>query len=84
MSFRPYIIQVSGSVVAKEGKHYTQNWVACACSEGNIEQTSFVYSEKKRLLILNTEDTENAVFQKIVWKIQKKSVILQRTLNNRL
>ncbi len=51
MSFRPYIIQVSGSVVAIEGKHYTQNWVACACSEGNIEQTPFVYSEKKHSII---------------------------------
>jgi hypothetical protein len=51
MSFRPYIIQVSGSVVAKEGKHYTQNWVACACSEGNIELTPFVYSEKKHSII---------------------------------
>ena len=51
MSFRPYIIRVSGSVVAKEGKHYTQNWVACACSEGNIEQTPFVYSEKKHSII---------------------------------
>lgn len=51
MSFRPYIIQVSGSVVAKEGIHYTQNWVAYACSEGNIEQTSFVYSEKKHSII---------------------------------
>ena len=51
MSFRPYIIQVSGSVVAKEGKHYAQDWVACACSEGNIEQTPFVYSEKKHSII---------------------------------
>lgn len=51
MSFRPYIIQVSGSVVAKEGKHYTQNWVAYACSEGDIEQTPFVYSEKKHSII---------------------------------
>lgn len=51
MSFRPYFIQVSGSVVAKEGKHYTQNWVALACSEGNIEQTRFVYSEKKHSII---------------------------------
>ena len=51
MGFRPYIIQVSGSVVAKEGKHYTQNWVAGACSEGNIEQTPFIYSEKKHSII---------------------------------
>lgn len=51
MSFQPYIIQVSGSVVAKEGYHYTQNLVACACSAGNIEQTPFVYSEKKHSII---------------------------------
>ena len=51
MSFRPYIIQVSGSVVAKEGKNYTQNYVASACSEGDIEQTPFDYSEDKHSII---------------------------------
>lgn len=28
MSFRPYIIEVSGNIIIKEGKHYAQDWVA--------------------------------------------------------
>lgn len=33
MSFRPYIIEVKGDIVAKEGCHYAQNWVAMSASE---------------------------------------------------
>lgn len=33
MSFRPYIIEVKGDVVAKEGCHYAQDWVAMSASE---------------------------------------------------
>lgn len=44
MSFRPYFINVSGSIIAIEGKNYTQSWVAGACrDEVSISHNSGVY-----------------------------------------
>lgn len=60
MSCRPYIILVSGSVVAKEGKNYTQNWVAGACrDEVSVSSFSGNYDEDQHAisgdLILNKQ-----------------------------
>ncbi len=48
MSFRPYIIEVKGDVVAKEGCHYAQDWVATSASEycDKIGSYEYVYDEK--------------------------------------
>lgn len=51
MSFRPYIIYVTGSIVAIEGKNYTQSWVAGACSDGSLKKDPFVYSEKTHSVV---------------------------------
>lgn len=42
---------MTGSVVAIKGKNYTQNWVARACSNGEIKETPYVYSEKNHSII---------------------------------
>lgn len=46
MCYRPYIIEVSGSVLAKEGKNYTQGWTACSCrKEGVCKDSKFSYEQ---------------------------------------
>lgn len=46
MSYRPFFINVSGIILALEGKNYTQSWVAGACRDGaSISQKSGVYDE---------------------------------------
>lgn len=39
MSYRPYFIEVSGNIIAKEGKHYTQDWVAYSEMKSIIDQS---------------------------------------------
>ena len=52
MSYRPYIISVSGNVVAKEGKNYTQTWVAGACgNESSIGLNPGNYDEDRHAII---------------------------------
>lgn len=60
MSYRPYSINVSGSIIAIEGKNYTQSWVAGACrNEVSINHDSGVYDEELHAitgdLILNRQ-----------------------------
>lgn len=47
MSFKPYIIEVKGDVIAKEGCHYAQNWVAMSASEfcDQIGTYEYVYDK---------------------------------------
>lgn len=46
MSYRHYYISVSGSILAKEGKNYTQGWTAGAVGNGTIDLVSNpVYNE---------------------------------------
>lgn len=46
LRYRPYIIEVSGDVLAKEGKNYAQSWTAGSCGEGKEEKES-KYTYKK-------------------------------------
>lgn len=47
MSFKPYIIEVKGDVIAKEGCHYAQDWVAMSASEfcNQIGSYEYVYDK---------------------------------------
>ena len=47
MSYRPYFINVSGSITAVEGKHSTQSWVAGECWDNNVISSSGVYNENQ-------------------------------------
>lgn len=52
MSYRPYIIEISGSAQAKEGKHYVQNLVAGSVSDGSIiSKNELNYDPKKHSVI---------------------------------
>ena len=53
MSFRPYIIEVKGDVVAKEGCHYAQDWVAMSVSEFCDQNGSYEYVYDKGLHSVN-------------------------------
>ncbi len=60
MSYRPYFIEVSGSILAKGGKNYTQSWVAGACrDEMPVGYHSGTYDEEHHVitgdLILNKQ-----------------------------
>lgn len=51
MSFRPYLIEVSGSIIAKERKNYTQSWVAGACrDEVTIRSLPGFYDEDRHAI----------------------------------
>ena len=47
MSYRPYIIEVKGDVVAKEGCHYAQDWVAMTASEYCDQMGAYEYTYDK-------------------------------------
>ncbi len=47
MSYRPYLITVSGNILAKEGKNYAQNWVARTCWNPNAHFSRGVYDEHR-------------------------------------
>lgn len=52
MSYRPYIIKITGSAQAKEGKHYIQNLVAGSVSDGSItSKHELNYDSKKHAII---------------------------------
>lgn len=54
MSFRPYIIEITGSAQATEGKHYVQNLVAGSASDGSIIiENELNYDPKKHTIIGN-------------------------------
>ena len=44
MSYRPYIIEVKGDVIAKEGCHYAQDWVAMTASEYCNQMGAYEYA----------------------------------------
>ena len=50
MSYRPYFIEVSGSIIAKEGKNYTQNWVASSCHDDQAQYLSGEYNENQHAI----------------------------------
>ena len=53
MSYRPYIIEVKGDVIAKAGCHYAQDWVAMSASEYCDQIGSYEYVYDKELHSVN-------------------------------
>lgn len=56
MSFRPYIIEVSGCIIAKEGKNYTQGWTAGSHADINLHKAMVlpsIYDENQHTVLGN-------------------------------
>ena len=56
MSYHPYIIEVSGNIIAKEGKNYTQGWTASSKADINLTNAltyPSVYDENKHMILGN-------------------------------
>ncbi len=52
MKYRPYVIEVSDNVLAKEGNNYAQGWTSCSIRDDNLFKGShFIYEPKTHSVI---------------------------------
>lgn len=83
MSYRPYLIEVSGSIIAKEGKNYTQGWVAHSDVKSVIDDTiKPIYNLKLHSFSGNLFLDKNTRAVPYAHYVAKEDVIVEENVNS--